>query len=208
MLDDAFSTPQGGETDLVDIGKGEYYALRVEKVAPAALPTLAQVRGPLMQAWMQRETVNRMQAKADQLAARVRAGEPIEKVAASVGAPVRSVEGVSRVTAGQRRELGQLLVKLFEAKPNDVFTSQGPGFAIAVGKVTGVRAGDPGFVSGVAQAGQARMNQDVYQEIGALVRLAAKERIKPKIDRKRALKVIGVQADEAGGSDAPAKAGK
>ncbi|HEY5411184.1 MAG TPA: SurA N-terminal domain-containing protein, partial [Caulobacteraceae bacterium] len=47
MLKDAFSLPQGGETDITDLGGGEYYALRVDKVAPAAMPTLDQIREPL-----------------------------------------------------------------------------------------------------------------------------------------------------------------
>jgi peptidyl-prolyl cis-trans isomerase D len=207
MLDDAFSTPQGGETDLIDIGKGEYYALRVEKITPAALPTLAEVRGPLMQAWMQREMVRRMQARADQLAARVRAGEPIEKVAQSAGAQVRTVNEVSRVSVGQHRDLGQpFLVKLFDAKPRDVYTAQGPGFAISVARVTEIKPGDPGFVSGVAEAGQSRMNQDMADELGALVRLAAKERIEPKIDRNRALRAIGVAPEKADDAGAAGKA--
>jgi len=204
MLDDAYATPQGGETDLVDIGKGEYYALRVEKITPSSVPSLAEVRGPLMQEWMRREVIRRMQAKADQLAARVRAGEPIEKVAQSAGAQVRQVNGVSRVTVGQQRELGQqFLVKLFDAKPRDVYTAEGPGFAISVARVTEIKPGDPGFVAGVAQAGQARMNQDMGQEMAELVRLAARARIKPKVDRNRALRAINVSPEQVG--EAPAK---
>jgi peptidyl-prolyl cis-trans isomerase D len=213
MLKDAFATPQGGDTDLVDIGRGEFYALRVEKVIPSALPALSEVRGPLTQAWMQQETIKRMRERAEQLAARVKAGEPIDKVAAAVGAQVKQFADVSRVTAGQRADLGQaLLGKLFQAKANDVFTAEGPGFAMSVVKVASIRPANPGFAAAVMQAGQQEMNKQVFTEMSQLVREASKARIKPKVDRKRALGVIGVQADDAGSDAAaagepPAKAG-
>src|SRR5688572_29124466 len=47
LLEIAFGLPSGGESDLTDAGNGEYFAVRVEKVIPSALPTLAEVRPQL-----------------------------------------------------------------------------------------------------------------------------------------------------------------
>jgi peptidyl-prolyl cis-trans isomerase D len=210
MLKDAFSTPQGGDTDLTDLGKGEYYALRVDKVIPAALPSLAEVKAPLTQEWMRRELITRMQAKADQLAAQVRGGQAIDKVAGSAGLKVNHVNGVTRANAGQHAELGQaLLGALFQKKPGEVYTAPipvagGRGVVLAVAQVTSAKPGNPGYGAAMVQLGQQQMERQLFADMGQLVRSAAKARIKPKIDKARALRVIGVNAEET--SDAPAKA--
>ena len=49
MIADAFALNQGAETEVVDLGKGEYYAIRVERVIPSAAPTAgwaAEMRNP------------------------------------------------------------------------------------------------------------------------------------------------------------------
>ena len=50
LLKEAFALPQGGESEMEDEGDGEYFALRVEKVAPPTLPTLAEIKPMLAQA--------------------------------------------------------------------------------------------------------------------------------------------------------------
>jgi peptidyl-prolyl cis-trans isomerase D len=62
IMDTAFSLPAGGESELVDAGNGEYFAVRADKVIPPAMRTLEEVRPDLTRAWLQREIVKRMQA--------------------------------------------------------------------------------------------------------------------------------------------------
>ncbi|HWU81403.1 MAG TPA: SurA N-terminal domain-containing protein, partial [Caulobacter sp.] len=76
----AFGLPQGGESDLVELGKGEYYAVKVEKVVPAAMPPLAEIKPQLTAVWLGQEMGKRLKAKADALAARVKKGESLEAV--------------------------------------------------------------------------------------------------------------------------------
>jgi peptidyl-prolyl cis-trans isomerase D len=85
VLKTAFALSSGGESELIEIGKGEYYAVKVEKVIPAALPPLDSIKPQLTQVWLQNEMGKRMQAKADALAARVKKGESLDAVAASAG---------------------------------------------------------------------------------------------------------------------------
>ena len=100
MLKTAFALAAGTDSEIEDAGQGEYYALRVEKVIPKALPPLADVKPQLVRVWMMREMTKRLQAKADELSARVKKGESLEAVAGSVGQRVVRVTSLDRQNAG------------------------------------------------------------------------------------------------------------
>ena len=104
MLKEAFALPQGGETDAVQDTKGEYFALRVDKIIPPALPTLDKVRARLTDYYLQQETAKRLEAKLNELAGRVKKGETLEAVAKSVGSEVTHLP-MTRSQAQQSRNL-------------------------------------------------------------------------------------------------------
>src|SRR5690606_23627753 len=54
ILETAFALPSGGESDIVDLGDGAYFAVRVERVTPAAVPPLDEIRADVTRAWMNR----------------------------------------------------------------------------------------------------------------------------------------------------------
>lgn len=202
MLSDAYALPQGGETDLVDLGKGEYYAIRVDKVNPASMPSLDQIRAPLTNAYMQRELVNALKARADALVARIKKGEGLQAVAASAGVKPQHLD-LSRATAGaQQQALGQqFLGQLFGAKTGDVYDALGVNFGVAVVKVTAIR---PGAVADVAKEMVSLRPQITDQmgrsEFGELFEAAARSRIKPKVDESLAYQAIGVTPDQVPGA--------
>ncbi|MDB5454260.1 MAG: rotamase family protein, partial [Caulobacteraceae bacterium] len=78
LMETAFGLPAGGESELQDAGGGEFFAVRVERVLPPALPPLAEVKPQLVRVWMMREVSKQMEARATALAARVRKGESLE----------------------------------------------------------------------------------------------------------------------------------
>jgi peptidyl-prolyl cis-trans isomerase D len=125
LLTSAFSLPQGGESEVEEAGNGEYYAVRVEKIIPKALPPLAEVKPQLVRVWMMREMVKRLQTKADELAARVKKGETLEAVAASIGSQVGHATSIDRQNAGQNQVLSRdALIKTFGAKTGEVYTAE------------------------------------------------------------------------------------
>ncbi len=204
MLSDAFSLPQGGETEMTDLGKGEYYALRVEKVIPSALPSLDKIRAPLARVYMQKQLVDRLKAKADGLAARVKKGEALGVVAASAGAKVQHVQ-LARTNAAQQQALGQeFLSQLFQAKSGDVFEAGGVNFGVAIARVTTIT---PGAATEVARQAQSLRPQVTEQMAGnefqEMIYGAARTKVKPKVDEKLAMEAAGVQADQV-----PASLGK
>ncbi|HEX8232706.1 MAG TPA: peptidyl-prolyl cis-trans isomerase [Caulobacteraceae bacterium] len=198
MLKQAFSLAQGAQSDVGDLGKGEYYAMRVDRVQPAALPTLAEVRPQLARVWTLRETVKRMQARADQLAERVRRGEALAAVAASVGAPVRRVDNVSRATIQQNQALGRnFLQALIGAKPREVFTAEAAQFGIAVARVDAIRSPDPRMTAALSGARQGQLMGQMFRETADLVKAYAREKLKPQVSPEKAYQAIGLSGDQA-----------
>ncbi|MDB5458003.1 MAG: rotamase [Caulobacter sp.] len=207
----AFALPAGGESEITEAGKGEYYAVRVEKIIPSALPPLDTVRPQLTQAWMMNQMVERLQAKAEELAARVRKGESLETVAASVGGQVQRVAGVSRENAQQHQTLGRdVLVAMFGAKPGEVFAARAAQFGFVVGKLEAVRPGDVTEMAKITEAQRPQATMGVFRDLGEAARAAAKVELKTKVNLDRARQAIGVDTsqlpkDEAGAAKGKAK---
>lgn len=205
LMDTAWSLPQGGESELVEADNGEYFAVRVDKVIPAAMPALAEVRSQLADAWKKRELVNRMQARADELAARVRKGESLEAVAKSAGQSVVPVSGLDKQNARQNPTLSQdMLAKIFTAKPGDAFTAQFSRFAFVVGKLNAVRAGDPTTLAQTAEQIRPQMSQAFLKEISESAVGAARRKVKIQVEPDRAREAIGLEPlNEKGGAAKP-----
>ena len=212
MLKDAFSLPQGGETDITDLGGGEYYALRVEKVLPSAMPTLDQIRVPLTNAFMQRALLESLKAKADALKARVKKGEAIAAVAASAGAKLQHLELTRSAADQQQQALGQeLLGGLFTGKAGDVFDAKAVNFGFAVVKIDAVNPGTAAAIARESATMRTQLSQQMTtNEFGEMFYAAARASVKPKVDLALAYQAIGVQppatATAAAGAKAPGKA--
>jgi peptidyl-prolyl cis-trans isomerase D len=196
ILETAFSLPAGGESELVDAGNGEYFAVRVDKVIPPAVPPLAEIKPDLTRAWLQRELATRMQAKAEELAARVKKGEALDAVAASAGAKVSRVTGLNRQTAGQNPSASQeLLAQTFNGKPGDVFTARGRQFEFLVAKIEKVGVGDPAVLAQAAEQARPQMSMAYLRELEGAAQAAARQKVKTRIDAARAREALGLEPE-------------
>ncbi len=209
VLKTAFALPSGGESDLIEAEKGEYFAVRVEKVIPAALPPLAEIKGPLANQWMLQELSKRLKAKADELAARVRKGESLDSVAAAAGSKVQKVAGLSRENARQYQALGRdLLIGAFNAKPGEVFTARAPAapnapqLTYVVGRIEGVHTGDSAEIARATETLRPQTSMAYMRDVGQASRVAAMAKLKPKTNLTLARQALGVD------TDALAKSGK
>ena len=195
MLKDAFSTPQGGETDITDLGQGEYYAIRVDKVTPAHIPGLEEIRPQITQAYMTNAIIEAMKAKAEALLARVKKGEPIAMVAASAGAKLQHLE-MTRASAQQQQQVlgAQLLSELFNAKAGDAFAAGMPNYGVAVVKVASVKSGAVADIAKESQGIRGQLTEQISRnEFSEMFYAAAKAQVKPKIDLSLAYQALGVQ---------------
>jgi len=209
MIADAFSLSQGSETEVIDLGKGEYYALRVDQVAPSKVADLNEVRPVALHYYQQQELVKRLQAKAADLQARLKKGEPLDKVAASAGVGVQHLTGVSQSTAQQQQQLGERFLEgVFAGKPGDVFTAVTP-IGVAVGRLTAVQPGQMAALVRDVQGLRPRLDMEMAQsELSDMVASGARTVIKPKVNAKLARQAVGVTEDADQASPGSGRAAK
>lgn len=201
MLKEAFALSPGGDTDVIQDSKGEYFTVHVDKVFPPALPSLDKVRPRLTQFFLQREMSKRLDAKLAELQARVKKGESLDAVAKSVGSDVTHLS-INRNLAQQNRNLPpQLLQQLFEAKVGDVVIT-GSGLA----KIEAIKPPAPGVIASAMQNGQLSLARSIFDETQQEARSWAKDQVKPKINLALARQAIGAsdKAAPATGAALPA----
>ncbi|UTP37704.1 peptidyl-prolyl cis-trans isomerase [Phenylobacterium sp. LH3H17] len=193
ILEAAFGLPAGGESDIQEIGNGEYFAVRVDRVIPKSMPPLAEIKPQLIRVWMMQELVKRMQAKADTFVARLNKGETLEAVATAAGSKVARVVGLDRQNAGQSQALSRdALMKAFGAKPGEVFVAQDPRFGLVVAKLEGVRAPPPANLARITEETRPQMTMGLFREVGETARRAAREEVKVKIYPDKARAALGL----------------
>jgi peptidyl-prolyl cis-trans isomerase D len=204
LLDTAFDLAQGAESELVQDQQGEYFVVHVDRVLPPALPTVEEIRAPLTQAYMARESQTRLKALADQVADRVRKGETIEAVAASIGARTGAVSSLNRMSA--QREVATLgqgaLGAIFGAKVNEVVVAPGPT-GILVAKVTALRNGDPSLVARMTNQFRDQISQQLVGDYQSSVIHATRNATDLKLFPDNAKRAIGIDPEAA-----PATKGK
>ncbi len=205
MLELAYSLPAGGESEVQDAGEGQYFAVRVERVIPKALPPLAEVKPQLTRFWMMRELVKAMQTRADELAARVKKGESLDAVAASAGAKVVHVTNLDRQNAAQSTALSRdALGKAFSGKQGDVFTAEGTQFGLIVGKLEAVRAPSGPTLARITEDVRPQLTMALFRDLGADARKAARTEVKAKVYPDKARAALGLPPIEKGKAAEPA----
>jgi len=205
LLKEAFALPQGGETEAVQDTKGEYFAVRVDKIIPPALPTLDKVRPRLTQFFLQREMSKRLDAKLNELSGRVRKGETLDAVAQSVGSAVTHL-AITRTQAQQSKNLQpQQISQIFNAKAGDVITT-----GAVVARIDSITPTSANVIAATLRGGQVNLSRGVFDEMQQEARAWAKGQVKPKVNVTMARQAIGVQPDAKVPAGAPvgAPAGK
>ncbi|MBP7704396.1 MAG: SurA N-terminal domain-containing protein [Caulobacter sp.] len=207
VLQAVFEGQQGVESEILSDGEGEYFIVRVDTVVPPALRSLEEVRQPLTVELMRRKIADAQQAKADELAARIRKGESLDAVAASAGLKVERIAALSQPTAQQHAAAGrELLGGAFGAKKGEVFIApaQGQGYAIAV--VTAIRAGDIAQAARLTEAQREQFTEMLRRDLDGSARRYAVEEMKAKKSQLNARIAMGMDATAAaaGLTDQPA----
>jgi len=193
VLETAFGLPAGGESEIQDLGQGEYYAVRVEKIVPPAVPPLAEIRPELVRFWMGRELVKRLQARAEALAEQVRKGATLEAAATGVGSKVTRTVGLTRMTVGQNPTVPRdLAAKTFAAKPGEVFVAEGEG-ALLVAKLEGVRADPTPDMARMGEAARPQMSKSIVREMLDDASKYARTEMKVKTNYAQARQALGLE---------------
>ena len=193
ILKAAFAAPAGQDGDLNDdVGSGEYFALKVEKVLPPALPALADKRPELTRAYLMETLITELKAKAAELQAIAKKDGNLDAAAAKVGAHVVHEAGMNRLKAEQDQALGREFLKgVFSAKPGDVFPAGGQT-GVYIIRLDAVHAGDPKQTAQLVAAIRSRASQAYAEDLLEAVQAGARKDLKVTVNRNLALQTLGV----------------
>ena len=89
----------GGNGQAKKFGGSVYYDVNVKAIHPPYTPKLDEVRARVTQMWAQTKMESRLKAASDDLVKRLKKGEPIDKVAASVHAQAQHLTEQKRPTS-------------------------------------------------------------------------------------------------------------
>ena len=192
----AFSLDRGGESDVVDAGGSQYFALRLNEITPASMPQLDEVRDFLTAQWTARENARLLAAKADELAGRVRGGEDIAEVAASAGASLVVRTNV-RQDGESASQIGEgVLSGLFGQGPGQVFSGPQDQASFIIGRVDAVRAPVPALAAATGEGIRPQLSMQMVQELLQTASAAAAEAIGVKVRADLARTALGLPAEE------------
>ena len=202
LIQTMWSLGQGAESEVVDMGQGQYFVVRLDEITPAALPPLAAIREPLARQWVLRENARLLGARASALAARVRGGEDLAAVAASVGATIQTGTGLSRQSAEQN---GQgVIAGVFGSGRGEPFSQQNTDDTFVIGRTDRITAAVPALAAPVAEQFRQRMAGDHLNAVGETAIRTAAERSKARYDEALARLALGLPAEAPAAPASPA----
>ncbi len=204
LLATAFQLPKGGESELLQAGPGESYAIRVDEVRPAAPLTLEEVRAPLTQRLTLQKLAAALQAKADAVAAQATAKGSLDGLAG----PVQHVQGVDRRTASDPKSPypPSLLARVFGSKPGEVASAPGQGAQVYVVRLDRVAAAAPQAAALASRQSRQPATLAMYDDLAGRTREAARAEVKPRVDAKRARSALGLDPEAPGAKPGAAAA--
>ncbi|WP_443747516.1 peptidyl-prolyl cis-trans isomerase [Asticcacaulis solisilvae] len=200
-----YALQPGAVSEVEEFGQGQYFALKLVSVKPAAAPPIATLHDVLVQQWQ----VEKLQASlgdlAQKAADRVNKGEPLAKVAADMKLlPVKTEAGLDRQKAQQA--MGQLAGRIFYAKPGEAFQMQVGQAAYLVGRVDATHQPDAATINTQAAMIRPQMARSFAGDLFSLTQATARSTIKPKVYPKLALQALGVSStDDTKDGDTPKK---
>jgi len=193
LLQTIWGLGEGAESEVVDMGQGQYFVVRVDDVMPAALPPLAGIREPLARQWTLRENARLLNARASALAARLRGGEDLAAVAASVGAPLQTGTGLSRQSVEQN---GQgVIAGVFTSGRGEPFSQQNSESTYVIGRTERITPAVPALAAPMAEQFRQRMAGDHVNAVGEVAIAAAAARSKATYDEALARAALGLPAE-------------
>ncbi|WP_420469543.1 peptidyl-prolyl cis-trans isomerase [Brevundimonas sp. FT23042] len=191
LLEAMWRLSANAESEVLPIAQGEYAVVRVDRINPAAVPSLSDAgfRTRLAGAWTARENARLLTNHANALAARVRGGEDIVAVARSAGATLQTGSAIS--AQDQARGRG-VISGVFSTPPGQVFSQQESADTFVIGRTDRIIAPNPTLAAGAAAQFQDRLSGEAMNAFGETAIKAAAESQKAQFSEPRARLALGL----------------
>ncbi len=199
-----YALQPGAVSEVEEFGDGQYFALKLISVKPAAAPPMEAIRGDLVKGWQIQKLQVSLGDTAQKAADRVNKGEPLAKVAADMKLlPVKTMANLDRNKAQQT--MGQMAGRIFYAKPGEAFQMQVGQAAFLVGRVDATHLPDANTINTQAAVIRPQMARSFAGDMFTLTQTTARNTIKPKMYPSLALQALGVSAADSKDGDTPKK---
>lgn len=138
----AFRLTKGEVGDITDTQGGGFYVVRVNNITPSQVPALDKIRTRATIEWRRAERLKLAKKKAEEMAAKIRAGAKLEDVAEAEKLEVKVTQPQARGAYDPSGKLdGTLETEVFKAKLNGIVVAKVPG-GWAVAQVTQITPAD------------------------------------------------------------------
>lgn len=128
LVQAAFATREGNESQLMDTPKGEYFVVRTDRVTPARIPALSEVEAKVTEAWQADERRKLADQKVKAALEKINNGGDLAAIAKELGLELRTTKAVTR----------------YEADPGNYLTQAATQelFKLPLGKAQSIRSAD------------------------------------------------------------------
>lgn len=128
LVQAAFSTREGADSDLLETPKGEYFIVHTDRITPSRTPALSEVEPKVVEAWEAEQRRKLADEKVKGLVDKANAGGDLGAMAKELGLELRTTKAVTRFDSDTGNYLSQPVTQAM--------------FKLAVGKVQAVRTAD------------------------------------------------------------------
>lgn len=180
LLSIAFDTPEGEASDFIPAGDADV-VVAVDRVVPASVRPLAEVREQLSQVWVAQERARRLRELGAEVIEAVRGGQSFAAAARAKGFTMgERSQTLNRQAASQIPSRG-LPTQIFAAAEGAVVADMHvTGAAVLVAHVGQIDRADPASAPQVVEAARAQLEQSVTESLGVAARDEIVARARPR----------------------------
>lgn len=167
ILQAAFETPEGEASDFIPAGEADVI-VAVDRIIPATVRPLAEVRDDLVRLFNNREVARRLRESGAAMVAAVEGGQPFAAAARANGFAVRvSSQTINRQLASTQIPARGLPTQIFAATAGDVVTDlRADGGAVLVAQVESIDRPDPNAAPQIVEAIRGQVEQQLGESFG------------------------------------------
>ena len=184
ILQAAFQTPQGQDTQLTEARNGAYFIVHVDNVTPPRVKPIDEVKAQLLDLWKADQQSAGARKRAEQIVERIAQGKTLAEAGAEFNLKPETTPPTRRDgSADETRIPGEVAAQLFAAKPGDLGVVPGRDGHHVV-RLVDIRLADPSADGEGFERLRATLGQQIGGDLVSELATALRERYTVSIDSR------------------------